>query len=197
MVDHFASPLAHLAGRLEAAGNDQVAVEEIPFLTQLNVRATPDGAAFTAIRAALGVALPRTPNTVTRTEDLLAMWLGPDEWLVLGPATQQDHLEKLVRHAVGEEFGTVTDVSAQRTVLRVSGPMATDLLAGGCALDLDAGVFTDGHCAQTLLAKAPVLLAREERAVLVAVRSSFADYLARWLLDAMNGSHSGSSVHST
>jgi sarcosine oxidase, subunit gamma len=76
------------------------------------------------------------------------------------------------------------DVSAQRTTLLVGGPRARDLLAHGCALDLHPSVFGPGSCAQTMLARAQVVLLSQQEGFLVLVRSSFAAYLAEWLLDA-------------
>ena len=52
----------------------------------------------------------------------------------------------------------------------------------GCSLDLHPSVFPPGRCAQTLLARAQVILYRPERARLrLLVRPSFADYLRAWL----------------
>jgi sarcosine oxidase subunit gamma len=78
------------------------------------------------------------------------------------------------------------DVSAQRTVIEVARADARDLLLKGCALDLHPRVFGVGRCAQTLLARAQVVLVprTDEPAYRVFVRASFAEYLAEWLLDA-------------
>lgn len=179
------SPLSQLAEQLERASNDRVRIREVPFLTQLSVRVPPDSAASSAVGAALGVPLPQRSNTLARGRDLRVLWLGPDEWLVVANPGEQDRLDKAIRTAIGDDFGSVLDVSAQRTTLSVQGPDTLDLLAGGCALDLDPEVFTENRCAQTMLARAQVVLNRQDGGFAVAVRASFADYLARWLLDAM------------
>jgi sarcosine oxidase subunit gamma len=86
-----------------------------------------------------------------------------------------------------DEHVSVTDVSAQRTTLLVGGPRARDLLAHGCSLDLHPRAFGPGRSAQTMLARAQVVLvARDEprAGFWVLVRSSFAGYLTDWLLDA-------------
>ena len=87
----------------------------------------------------------------------------------------------------GDEPVSVTDVSAQRTTLLVTGPRAHDLLAHGCPLDLHPRTFGPGRCAQTTLGRTQiVLVARDEprAGFWVLVRSSFAGYLTDWLLDA-------------
>ena len=70
--------------------------------------------------------------------------------------------------------------------LQISGRDAAVLLCKGCTLDLHPEVFAVGHCAQSGLAKAGILLAKtEEKPVFdLFVRRSFADYLARWLQHA-------------
>jgi sarcosine oxidase subunit gamma len=149
-------------------------LREVPFLTQVNLRSgTP--AAFEPV---LGVSPPTVPGAVAAAADLAVLWLGPDEWLVVGPPSAPV-AERLAEAAKGE-FASIVDVSAHRTAIDVTGPRAWDLLAHGCALD---GV-APGHCAQTLLARAGVILWGLEDGYRVLVRSSFARYLAAWLDDA-------------
>lgn len=112
---------------------------------------------------------PMAPNTVLGD----AIWLGPDEWLVLGGREE----EYAGRPAA-------VDVSANRVCLELSGDGAADVLARGCALDLHASVFPPGRCAQTLVARAQVILWRTDDAFRLLVRPSFADYLRAWLRDA-------------
>ncbi|GGY15463.1 sarcosine oxidase subunit gamma [Streptomyces anandii] len=184
------SPLAHERHRLAAAtraSRGALRLAELPLLAQVDVRLDPKGAAADAVGLALGLPLPLEPDTVVRTADLAALWLGPDQWLLVGqPGTQRD-LESRVRAAAGQEPVSVTDVSAQRTTVLVAGPRARDLLAHGCSLDLHPRAFGPGRCAQTTLARTQVVLvARDEprAGFWVLVRSSFAGYLADWLLDA-------------
>ncbi|WP_406271829.1 sarcosine oxidase subunit gamma [Actinacidiphila glaucinigra] len=189
-TDTRLSPLSAAAGRPTAvtrASGGAVRLAELPFLAQIDLRLDPGGPAAEAAGLALGAPLPLEPCTSVRTGDLAVLWLGPDQWLVVGPPGAQEDLEARLRKAAGEAHVSVTDVSAQRTTLLVSGPRARDLLAHGCSLDLHPEVFGPGACARTALARAQVVLvAREETRAgfWVLVRSSFAGYLADWLLDA-------------
>jgi sarcosine oxidase subunit gamma len=133
---------------------------------------------------ALGFALPVIPNTVAAKGGRRALWLGPDEWLVVGPDGQREAIEQTLRS--GLNGGSIVDVSANRTLLEIRGSKARALLAHGVAIDLDARSFGPGYCAQTLLAKAQVIIERidDDLAFHLYVRSSFASYLADWLLDA-------------
>jgi sarcosine oxidase subunit gamma len=169
------------------ASRGDLAIRELPFVTQINLRADPTDAGLMQLLAArLGFALPVTPNTVASSGDRRALWLGPDEWLIVGPEGRRGAMDGALRDALGETFGSIVDVSANRTVLEVRGVRARDLLAHGVAIDLDARSFGPGRCVQTLLAKAQVIIecTGDPPAFYVFVRSSFANYAAEWLLDA-------------
>lgn len=180
------SPLGHRSAEL-AASPAAARLCEVPFLTQLDLRLDAHGPAAQAVGEALGTGLPGQPNTAARSGDLDVLWLGPDEWLVVVPAVAPQALERSLRLALGTQDGAVVDVSAHRTVIELSGPRAGEVLAKGCSLDLHPSIFPQGRCAQVLLALAPVLLMSrggEVPTYWIFVRSSFAPYMADWLLDA-------------
>jgi sarcosine oxidase subunit gamma len=169
-------------------------VRELPFLAQLDLRADPSDADLMArLTRALGARPPTEPNTAVVSEDGTrhVLWLGPDEWLIVAEPDTGPALESAIRDAIGDGRGAVVDVSANRTTLSVSGPRARELLAFGCSIDLDERRFKPGMCAQTLLARANVIIVpvgpAVEPAFRVFVRPSFAAYLAAWLTDAAVG----------
>ena len=163
---------------------DTVGITVEPFVAMVDVRL---GTVGTEASAALGVELPTAPNTWVSTGTGRAVWLGPDEWLLSSTTEAPEELEARVRAAALELGGSATDVSAQRIGLRLTGARVHDVLAKGCSIDLHPRVFGRGSSAQTMLGQAGVvLLALSDAAddVVVLVRSSFAGYLADWLLDA-------------
>ncbi|MEU6084883.1 sarcosine oxidase subunit gamma family protein [Streptomyces sp. NPDC047108] len=177
---------ARFAAATRASGG-AVRLAEFPFLTQLSVRLDPQGPAGDAVGPALGLQLPLEPNTLVRAGELAALWLGPDEWLVVGPPEGGHDLRARLRAASENPAVSVVDVSAQRTTLLVGGARSRDVLARGCSLDLHPRSFGAGRCAQTNLARTQVVLAARDAdkpGFWVLVRSSFAGYLGDWLLDA-------------
>jgi sarcosine oxidase subunit gamma len=59
------------------------------------------------------------------------------------------------------------------------------VLQKGCPLDLHPRAFGPGHAVATTLARVPLILWQvDQDSYLLLPRSSFADYVARWLLDA-------------
>jgi sarcosine oxidase subunit gamma len=180
------SPLQPWAARFTQLP-DSVAIVEEPFTTMVELRADPAGPGATAAASLLGVELPTTPSTYANSADTAVIWLGPDEWLVTGTSLTGPELEARLRDAVSSHGGAAVDVSGQRTTLRLRGTNCRDVLAKGCAIDLHPSAFGGGAAAQTTLSRAGViLLAVDTRRAdyRILVRSSFARYLADWLLDA-------------
>jgi sarcosine oxidase subunit gamma len=184
------SPLGHLTDAFAERSTYGARLRELPFLTQLNLQLDPDGAAAERIAAALGTLLPTVPNTIAEAGDLRLLWLGPEEWLVVGPDGAAEDTRALLRAALGDEPASLVDVSANRTTLELSGPAAREVLEKGCSLDLHPRSFGPGQCAQTQLSKVNAVLHQTdaEPCYQLLVRGSFAQYLADWLLDAIEES---------
>ena len=184
------SPLAHLEERMRAAavtGARGVALTEWPFVTMVNLRVDPASEAADRIETTLGAPLPRQCGHTTASGPHTVAWLGPDEWLVLSQAEQTAVTAEL-REALGSDPGSVVDVSANRTTLELSGPAARQVLEKGCPLDLHPRAFGPGRAVSTTVGPVAVLLWQVDGVPTYRLypRSSFADYLARWLIDAMN-----------
>ena len=151
------------------------AVEE-PFRTQLTVRLR-DG------HSLLGVDLPG-PCTFTSGNGIDILWMGPDEYLLLGPALSRESAD--LEAALSRESAVlaVVDVSCQRVTVQLTGEHAADVLAHGCSIDLDPSVSPPGTCVQTLFARTGIVLMVREEGFTILVRQSFADYFKAWLADA-------------
>ena len=184
------SPLSRFFDTASAgspAGDAAVVISEMPFLGHLNLRGDSADTGFTSSAgAALGLALPTEPNTVASGGEMAALWLGPDEWLVVTPPSAQTQLSESLEAALHDMHCAVTDVTGGQMVITLSGPRARDVLAKGCPLDLHPSVFKPGHCAQTLVAKANVTIhcVDDSPSFELIVRRSFAEYVALWLRDA-------------
>jgi len=155
-------PLESRAAALAAVG-----VTVAPYVAMANVRAATGH--------------PAPANTWVPAGDGHSIWLGPDEWLVTSPTETP---WALAARLLAAGHDAVTDVSAQRITLRLTGEHVRDVLATGCAIDLHPRAFPPGSSAQTTLARAGVILLALGDGYLLLVRSSFAGYLADWLLDA-------------
>jgi sarcosine oxidase subunit gamma len=174
------SPLAARAGDLARIGG-----REVPFLSQLSVRS----------RSPSALDLPVEPNTwTTLGEEREALWLGPDEWLVVGRPGSGASFHRGAWAWFGFEdrmveeltdAASIVDVSANRTVVELHRDDVHDprrLLEQGCTLDLHPSRWREPMCAQTLVAHVPVILQQRGDTMRVFVRPSFADHLVDWLL---------------
>jgi len=182
------SPLAHLEERMlreSVDGPRGVRLREWPFLSMVALRAEPASTVADRVGECLGVDLPRRCGSVGLSDAHTVLWLGPDEWLVV--SHKEPHaLTRRLQAAVDDGPGSAVDVSANRTVLELSGPAARSVLEKGCPVDLHPRSFGPGRAVATAVGPVAVILWQVGRTSYRLIpRSSFADYLARWLLDAM------------
>lgn len=187
------SPLQHLAADLaaaEATGPHGVALRELPFATMIGIRATPETSAHTAIAAHLPNGLPEAVGQVAGTPGALAvLWISPDEFLAVSP-TEAPDLFGTLEAALGAARGHVVDLSANRTIIELSGPAARDVLRKVTPTDVHPDVFTVNRAITTTLARTPVLMWRTaEHTWRIMPRASFAEHIALVLMDAMQEFH--------
>lgn len=114
--------------------------------------------ALTAAAGALGFALPREACRSASLNGTHALWLGPDEWLLLSApeAGLGDRLEA----AMGAHPHSLVEVTDRQIGLVVNGAEAEAVLSVGCPLDLDQAAFPVGMCTRTVLSKAEIVLWR-------------------------------------
>jgi sarcosine oxidase, subunit gamma len=181
------SPLQSWEPRFASLPKSASLVEEA-FVAMVDLWVDAAGPGGGAAADVLGVdPLPATPSTAVPGRDTTVIWFGPQEWLITSASRAGEELEATLREAVSEHGGAAIDVSAQRTILRLRGAHARDVIAKGCSLDLHPAVFGPGAAAQTILGQAGVVLiplSDNGTDYRIIVRSSFAGYLADWLIDA-------------
>ena len=108
------------------------------------------------------------------------------------PAFAQTTVARLaadLESALAGQHVSVVNVSGNRALFRLSGDGARATLEKGCSLDLHPRAFFPGRAAQTLVARAQVLLVQRDTAPTYHImpRRSFAAYIRSWLEDAAHG----------
>lgn len=153
--------------------------------TILNLRGyTGDRAFMQTVQEVAGLDLPTRVTRVTRGQGLTALCLGPNEWLVLAPRSAYGVLYNGLKSKFEKSCsGSVVDVSHNYKTFLLAGDASTDVLNRGCTLDLHPRVFTKDTCAQTWLARAPILIYGLEPGpgFAIMVRNSYAPYCGNWL----------------
>jgi sarcosine oxidase subunit gamma len=135
-----------------------------------------------AAGSAFGVAFPTVACRAATNGGRAALWLGPDEHLLLagegdGPAVAAD-----LSRALGDQAHSLVDVSHRQVALDVHGLHAEWLLASLCPLPLDLESFPVGMCTRTVFAKAEVVVWRKDPSTFqVEVWRSFSRYVVELL----------------
>lgn len=145
-------------------------------------------AAREAAGRGFGVALPTAACRAEVAGERAALWLGPDEWLLLAPPGEVDTVFADLEDALGGQPHSLVDITHRQVALSVAGPQARDLLASGCPLDLAPGSYPVGMCTRTLFAKAEVVLwRRSAEEYHLETGRSFSGYVLGWLREAQRG----------
>lgn len=174
------APLARVHG-----GSASVRLTPAQPAERISLRARPEEVA--ALSAALGLELPTRSKTSAASNGRTALWLGPDEWLVIGEGESGAGL--MAACAASGVVHSAVDVSHRNTAVLVDGPGAAATINAGCPLDLSLTAFPVGAGTRTLFGKVEIVLLRTaEESFRVEVWRSFSDYafglLAEGALDA-------------
>ena len=171
-------------------GQAGVRMAERPYATRVSLRGDPADRGFMANAGrVLDLVLPTEAGATAAGGSVTALWLGPDEWLLLSAEGDSGLAERL-DDALAGLAATAVEVTEGATMIRLAGPRARDVLAKGCPLDLHPRVFGAGRVAQSVIAQADAILHQtaddggDGPAFEIHVRRSFAEYLWLWLADA-------------
>ena len=144
----------------------------MPVRTRLLLRGNKN-----ALGAAFGISLPTAPCTA-RAGEPAALWLGPDEWLLLAAERMFPGWES--------EHGAIFDVSDRQVALLVEGDRATEALAAACPLELATAPID--FCTRTVFGKAEIVVWRRGAASWhIETWRSFAPYVEALLATAIRG----------
>ncbi|GGU16130.1 sarcosine oxidase subunit gamma [Nocardioides albus] len=183
------SPAQHLHGDFVDAGVSGargVRVREEQFLTMVGLRVPIGSPDRERLAKVLGTELPARCGEVAVGHDVAVLWLSPDEFLVISQNVAGSTLVSYLRAGASEDGVAVLDLSANRTTLRLEGASARAVLEKGCPLDLHPRAFAPGTAVATSIGRVPVLLWKVENdSYRILPRASYADFLGRWLIDAM------------
>jgi sarcosine oxidase subunit gamma len=169
---------------------DTVAIAERPAMARIAFRGGE--AAAGAIGAAFGVELPREACRAHESGPRAALWLGPDEWLLLAEDTEPNALFAALSAAVAGTPASLVDISDRQVAIEVSGPDAATAISAFNALDLDLPAFPVGMDTRTLFAKSEIVLwRRAPDRFHIEVWRSFAPYVLGLLAEARREFASG------
>ena len=139
-----------------------ITFRELPFVTKINIRGNPNDKNFmSANEKIINSILPTKVNTYTNNGKIKILWLGPNEWLIVDE--NENFNSKLISqldNINNQEEPSVTDVSENRTIIRIAGKNINTLLGKFIVLDLDKNLENESSVVQTLFVKVPIILIR-------------------------------------
>ena len=173
---------------LSAARQQQVVasspiIRQLPPASRFVLRGSPQ--ALVAAVGALGLPRSDSPCRAVRNDGRAALWLGPDERLLMGPAPAATEMGDSLQRALAGMPHSLVEVSHAQTAFEVSGARAAATLNIGCPLDLDPASFPVDTCTRTVFAKAQIVLWRTgPETFRVETARSFAPYVTKILAQA-------------
>jgi sarcosine oxidase subunit gamma len=145
-----------------------------------------------AVRVACGMVFGAEPpsrlGSAGKSEGRSALWLGPDEWLLIADNADAAGIGGVLESVLEGTAHSLVDVSHRQIGLIASGPAAARVLNAGCPLDLDPHAFPVGLATRTLFDKIEIVLWRHaETTFHIEIWRSFAPYLVGSLAEAARG----------
>ena len=146
---------------------------------------------ITAIGKNLNIILPNAANTSSSGEALTALWLSPDEWMLVSNKTVSEDSntyeveDNLINNISKVNLGAVTDVSDQFVMINIKGNKIFDLFATGSPFNFNEFKNKKGSVVQTILSHIDVIIHLTEiNEVNLLVRRSFSEHLYSWINDS-------------
>ena len=138
-----------------------VTIEEKALSGKINIRGKSSDKEFMKnIGSVLNMVLPIEPNVRIFNNNISIMWLGPNEWLVITPENEKDGIISLLKSNLNPQKTAITDVSFNRTILRLEGEKVFTLLSKFLVANLEKILKTNFSVAQSIFIKIPVLFVR-------------------------------------
>ncbi len=167
-----------------------ISVKEISPVMKINLRGKKREF-LTNVGKNLNMILPTEANTSTASDKLTAMWLSPDEWMIVSNELVSKDSNKYELHEIlfnsisKTNLGAVLDVTDQFVQLELKGENIYEIFSAGCPFNFNEFNEKKGSTTQTVLNHIDVIMHhKEENVVNLFVRRSFAEHLWSWIEDS-------------
>ena len=149
----------------------------------VNLRCAPQDSGL--IENLFGCRAPSQPNQFSSAGQRLAVWLGPDETLLMLDDRDEAEFTRAAGTHMGKRLFALTTVTDGFAIFRIEGTEARTMLSKGISVDLHPQAFRTGMCFQSLLSHVAITcLCLADNSFMLICRTSFSDYLESWMKDA-------------
>ncbi len=166
-----------------------ISIQERNLLGKINLRGKSGDKEFMKnVGSVLDLVLPIEPNVRVSNNNISIIWLSPNEWLIETPKAETKKVLTLLKSTLNPQKTAITDVSYNRTVLRLEGDHVFTLLSKYLVINLEEVLKTNYNVAQTIFIKIPILLIRnnsnnETISIDIHLNRSHAKYVYELLID--------------
>ena len=166
-----------------------ISIQERNLLGKINLRGKSSDKEFMKnVGSVLDLVLPIEPNVRVSNNNISIIWLSPNEWLIETPKAETKKVLTLLKSTLNPQKTAITDVSYNRTVLRLEGDRVFTLLSKYLVINLEEVLKTNYNVAQTIFIKIPILLIRnnsnnETISIDIHLNRSHAKYVYELLID--------------
>ena len=169
---------------------ESISVKEIFPVMKINLRGKKREF-LTNVGKNLNMILPTEANTSTTSDKLTAIWLSPDEWMIVSndlvnKDTNKYELREMLFNSISKTaLGAVVDVTDQFVQLELKGENIYEIFSAGSPFNFNEFKEKKGSTTQTVLNHIDVILHhKEENIINLFVRRSFAEHLWSWIEDS-------------
>ena len=166
-----------------------ISIEESDLVGKINLRGKSNDKEFMKnVGSVLDLVLPVEPNVRVSNNDTNIIWLSPNEWLIETPGVKTQKVLKVLKSILNPQNTAITDVSFNRTVLRLKGDHVFTLLSKYLVINLEEVLKTNYSVVQTIFIKIPILLIRNNKdnetiSIDIHLNRSHAKYVYKLLID--------------
>ena len=156
---------------------------------KINLRGNSNDKEFLKnVGSVLDLVLPIEPNVRVSNKNINIIWLSPNEWLIEIPKDDTMNILELLKSNLNPQKTAITDVSFNRTILRLEGDHVFTLLSKYLVINLEEVLKKNYSVAQTIFLKIPILLIRnnndnESTSIDIYLNRSHAKYVYELLID--------------
>ena len=168
---------------------ESVSVKEISPVMKISLRGKKREF-LTNVGKNLNMILPTEANTSSISDKLSAIWLSPDEWMIVSNElvskdTNKYELHEMLFNSISKtNLGAVVDVTDQFVLLELKGENIYKIFSAGSPFNFNEFKKKKGSTTQTVLNHIDVILHHKDKNVVnLFVRRSFAEHLWSWIED--------------
>lgn len=167
------------SGQATSAGDvPALAIRRIADAARFSLRIDPRQ--LDAASGVYGLPLPETIGGIACAGARTAVCLGPDEWYLIGPVSEEDGIERGFAALYATTIHSLVNISHREVGIEVAGAAAAFALQAAIAFDVEA--MPVGSGCRTLIDKIQIILLREAADRFhIEVWHSFADHVEQLL----------------